>query len=154
MCIRDRYNISKVRSYGSEINYNKRFDFRSWSLEIDVAYNYTISENQNDIILPKINAGDQLFYIPRHQSSTGLQCQFKKIKFNINGQYTGSTVGIIEALGSYTLINSSIDYAFKIRGQQINISAVLSNITNTNYRIIERRPMMGRNFNLHINYKL
>lgn len=147
------YNISKVRSYGAEIYYDKRINFNSWSLHIHAAYNYTVSKNINDISLPKINSGDQLFYIPLHQATLGLQCHFRDFKFNINGQYNSSTIGTLDTLGAYALINSSIEYTLDVGGQEFILSGVLSNITNSNYRIIERRPMMGRNFNLNINYK-
>ncbi len=148
------FNISKVRSYGTELSLYKNIDIGELNLDITAAHNYTVSENLVAITSPKIKQGDQLFYIPLHQISSGIRGTYKKVGFSINGQYNSTTVGTLETLNGYTLINSSLDYTVTIGHKHINLSLVINNITNTNYRIIERRPMMGRNYNLNINYKI
>jgi len=147
-------NISKVRSYGIEIQGDKYMTLGQLQLDLNANYNYTISENLSAVSLPKINLGDQLFYTPKHQFSLDATASYNRIRFNINGQHTSSTLGIIEVLESYSLLNANLSYTLEINNHRINISLTANNITDTEYRIIERRPMVGRNFLININYKL
>jgi iron complex outermembrane receptor protein len=147
-------NISKVRSYGIELQGNKHMTLGQLQLDLNANYNYTISENLSEVSLPKINLGDQLFYTPKHQFSLNATATYKKIKININGQHTSTTLGIIEVLDSYSLLNADLAYALEINNHKITISLTANNITDTEFRIIERRPMVGRNFLININYNL
>lgn len=147
-------NISMVRSYGAELKADKYITIGQLQLELYGNYNYTISENLSEVSLPKINLGDQLFYTPKHQISLNATATYNKIRFNINAQHTSSTLGIIEILNSYSLINANVDYTLEINNHKINLSIAGNNITDSQYRIIERRPMVGRNFLMKINYNL
>jgi len=148
------FNISKVRSYGTELQVNHSLNLGSLTVDLNTAYSYTISQNLTTIKTPQINAGDQLFYIPRHQLIAGITNTYKNITLTINGAYLSSTEGIIETLDGYTLINAYLYYDMDLSSHAIQLSVGINNMTDTNYRIIERRPMMGRNVSVNIKYKI
>jgi len=148
------YNLSKVRSYGIELNYNHRISIANWQIEIDGGYNHTVSKNLKSSANPKINKGDQLFYTPIHIATLNLNNSYRNWQWSIYNRYTSSTAGVISELPGYLLVSTELSYRMMLWEQSVSLSFVIENITDRSYRVIERRPMPGRNYFIHFNIRL
>ena len=114
------------------------------NLTTTLAYNYTRSENLNRLDLPRIEIGDQLIYTPRHQLRLNTSFTFKGWQADLNINHTGQVSGINEDLDDYTIATASLRKFLSEGMYDGNIYVELENILNTEFRVIERRPMPGR----------
>lgn len=144
-------NLAGVRSYGSEITNKHNFETRKTKNLFSYGYSYTISENQKNLNSPAIKKGDQLFYTPIHKLYFNYQLEHEVAQIGINSTYVSETLGINEDLESYWLLNTSVSKQLKFKKVALETSLNFNNILNTNYRVIERRPMPGRHFSIQLN---
>lgn len=147
-------NITKVWSRGVEQRVRYAFTRKDWSLDINGGYDYIRSTNQIALESPRIPAGDQLIYVPTHQGFLKTKISYRKLQAVYQHTFTGASQGISDALPSYQL--GYLRFQFQQSFQKWNASIFLqtNNIWNTNYRVIERRAMPGRYFQLGINLKV
>jgi len=145
-------NLAQVRSYGGEIKSEQRFNLGPFNSNLKIGYAYTISENQKTISNPTIERGDQIFYTPVHRMFFNWNVDLNCLNFRFNSNYTSSTVGINNNLEGYLLSNIFLSKKLAIGKQNLDLGLRFNNIFNTQYRVIERRPMPGRNFTLNLNF--
>jgi len=147
-------NIASVRSYGIDLNQSTHFKTKKIKHQLLTSYVYVIAKNLKSISTPNIRAGDQLFYKPKHKISVDLNSTYKSWKTNINAQYVSSTIGTLDNLEGYELFNISLEKAIKLNTHKIDFSISINNLLNKQYRVIERRPMPGRHFDLGLKLNL
>jgi len=145
-------NLSKVRSYGLEWIHQINYQWGPFLGQFNYHYNYTKSQNQIKLISPNIDEGEQLLYVPIHSAGYSWTIQNRNRGLRINGNYTGSVNGINEDIPSYILTNFSIFNVFDYQKTSIKIFFNINNITNRQYRVIERRPMPGRSLSLNVQF--
>lgn len=149
------FNIARVLSYGLEaeikntINIDKRTSV-NWYTNTNIGR----STNKVAIALPKINPGDQLYYTPSIQNASGIEFIFYNLSANFSNQYTSSTNGIKARIDDYAIQNVALNYKYMAKRFAAEFALQINNITNTQYRVIESRPMPGRNYKLFINIQL
>jgi len=141
-------NLTSVRSYGADIDINHTIKVREGIAEIASGYAYTKSINLSNVNQQGIKEGDQLIYTPLHKTYATFSLEFNKWAWNYAQQYTSGVTAINENLDGYTTANTSISYDFNTKNIKHNFQFNINNIFNSQYRIIERRPMPGRNFNI------
>ena len=98
--------------------------------------------------MPAIEIGDQLPYTPVHKVFFNVEPSYRDFTLSLDASYTGPTTGINEDLESYFVIDLSLEKQFRQDGYAGSITLELGNLTDTSYRVIERRPMPGLNFRL------
>lgn len=141
------YNVSHVKSYGALLDVTGTvFDHNEVTIGYQGQLSYTRSSNQKALPLPKIDEGDQLFYTPLWSSGVGAKVAYKTWNAFMHHRYTGKTVGVIEELDSYQLVDVSISKQLRFTQLTADIKFQINNITNQQYRVVERRPMPGRNY--------
>lgn len=141
-------NIAEVWSRGAEQRLNVDYQKKDWKYSISAGYNWTRSTNQVAIEKPKIPANQQLFYTPEHQIFTKLGINWRKLKMNYYHSFTSATLGVNENLAAYDLGNFQLGYDWKLGDLKGNLLFNIQNIWNTDYYIVERRPMAGRSFSV------
>ena len=146
------FNIAEVWSRGLEnkwaINYSKGHS----NVGLSGLYNYTLSTSQKTISLPRLEKGQQLWYTPEHQGQAKLSYNYKKVLISYDHQFVGKTEGFNVDLPAYTIGNILLKYGFKIKKLNTDVHVGIQNITDSSYRVIERRPMPGRNFEIGIKF--
>ncbi len=148
-------NLSKVRSYGASSNVQYACTECPLSPKIELNYNYIVSENLEEIQNPKIKKGDPLLYTPKHNFAGNLTAKINRsLSAAFNFQYFSSSTGINENLDDYFLCGLGIFKIFQIEDQKIELNLVAKNLLNANYRVIERRPMPGRQLYFKIKYSI
>jgi len=146
-------NLASVRSFGAEINNQHSISFDKVESHLKYGYAYIKSENQVRINNPNIEKGDQLFYTPVNKLFFDLNTSFEILDVGINGTYTSSTIGINDNLDPYFLFNAYVNKELSLNDIKFETGFSINNILNTDYRVIERRPMPGRHFTIHLNFK-
>lgn len=141
-------NITKVWSRGLEQRANIQYKKNDWTIDFSAGYNWVRSTNEIAITQPKIPENQQLFYTPEHQFFGKLGVNWRKLHLNYYHHYTSETLGINENLSAYDLGDFQLRYDWKIATLKGHLLCNIQNIWNTNYYIVERRPMSGRAFNV------
>lgn len=147
-------NIASVRSYG--LDFSNVFNFKTSEINhsIGTNYAYVIAKNLKSVSSPNIAKGSQLFYKPIHKVTLDYLINYNDYFLNLNGQYISATVGTLDNLSGYELLNFNIKRTITIKNQSLDFSISINNLLNKQYRVIERRPMPGRNFNLGLTLNL
>jgi len=149
-------NIAKVWSRGLETEIDLYYTNNDWAFRGAINYSLTKSTNQVKISSPDIAVGEQLLYTPMHMWSISTKLIYKDISINLNNQYVGKTKGINENIEAYLITNLFLGFKIGSEKKQTDTDLFLrcNNLWNNNYRVIERRPMPGRNIELGINYTI
>jgi len=142
-------NIAKVRSRGIEQRFSWQFPIRAIGIHLQAGYDYTRSTNEIAIKSPRISAGQQLIYVPRHQAFGELAVNWKILRFSWLHRYTGSVLSVNEgALPDYQISSLSLSSRISKNRFSGDLFFRIENLTNQNYQIIERRPMPGQHFRI------
>ena len=140
-------NINQVWSRGIEQRVNWRFMLKGFDFRVKAGYDYIRSTNQkteNTAALYK-----QLIYVPIHQSFGGLQVKWRAFQWAYQHNYTGHVFirgdNSME-LSAYHLGYFQASWSKKWEKMTTRLFLNIDNIWNASYRIIERRPMAGRSW--------
>ena len=147
-------NINSVWSRGFEGSIAMKRRFGNGNIRFGVSYDYTKSTNQVSISLPRIDAGSQLIYVPVHKASLFLTHAFRNISFDYNHMITSKVQGINEEVPQFMLANIGSSISTKHKNWNGLFYFNIKNIWNSNYIIVERRPMPRRSIEFGIQLKL
>ncbi len=144
-------NVERVRSRGLEYQLISDLDFGFLSLHIAGTYSYTRTSNEGMNNLEDASAGKQLIYIPVHRSNFNCRLKFRYLElgygFLASGKrYTTTDNDPFQALSPYMIQELEIAGRFKIAGFTTESGVEIKNLSDTDYQVINSRPMPGRNF--------
>ncbi len=143
-------NLPEVWSRGIETHLNTKWGREDNLLLVHLSYNYNIATYEFSLRNPVINEGEQIFYTPLHQAVANIAWERPKYRINYTHRYQSGVTSIIDPLDGFHLGSVSASYKLK----NIRLFLEVDNLWNANYRVIERRAMPGRNFNIGINLEL
>ncbi len=146
-------NINNVVSQGIEQTLSFKYVKSKIILNLDLNYDYISSAFQTALTIPKVEAGDQLLYNPKHNGRAALSLEIDKWKLKYKHSFTGLTRGVNEVLPSFHIGNIEVAYNTKIQKTNLTINMNVFNVLDHRYFIIERRPIAGRNYNIGITIK-
>ncbi len=148
-------NLSEVWSRGLEQRFKWQFIFEKSKLNLSGGYDFILSTNQVAISKPSIKEGEQLWYAPQHSAFGKLDLDFKNFQINYNHQLTGPVrTPNFTILKKYHIGNLSASYVFKRKQWESQLIFNVKNIWDTNYSVIEYRPMPGRNYQTQLIFKI
>lgn len=146
-------NLSKVWSRGIEQRLGVSFGLPKAKWTFTVGHDFVRSTNEVALEIPKIGAGEQLIYMPKHQAFSGLK--FKTKAFSISYRH--------RMVSNFTAPNGSLDehhlgyfrsgWHFAKQKFGGDIFFQIDNVWAEGYRVVERRPMPGRSFSAGANFK-
>jgi iron complex outermembrane receptor protein len=140
------YNLNKVWSRGLEFE----TAYETKKLQVRGHYNLARSTNTKAVLYPKIQAGDQLFYTPMHTGMLSIKVNFKTCALRYQQRFASASLGLNENLDPYSTGDFILNASFK----WIKLRLGILNIWNTQYRVVERRPMPGRNYEIGLNINI
>lgn len=141
-------NLAEVWSRGIENRLHFSWTQSFLELKLDAGYDFIRSTNQQDIAIPKIEAGQQLIYVPENQGFAKVQVELKSISVGYRHQFIGSVLTELGSLPSFQIGSVSIELERPVHALDARFFFQIDNCWNTNYRVIERRPMPGRSFEI------
>lgn len=148
-------NIAEVWSRGVETSLAYTHDIENGSLTINGGYNFIKSTNQKALSSPAIDVGEQLVYTPKHKVHIKFSVHIGNSYLSLYHFYTSSVQGFNEEVPSFWIGNLHLSQSLKTKGNNdFSLFCSLNNLWNQNYRIIERRPMPGRNIEIGLNYNI
>ena len=118
-------------------------------MDVDLGHDFTVSTNETAIEVPRLNKGQQLSYVPRHQLFASMQLDLGRFYLRYQHRHIGSVRGQnVERLDSYEVGDFKVAYTIKKSKTEYRIYAEIYNAWNETYRVIERRVMPSRNFRI------
>lgn len=147
------YNIAEVHSRGMETNNTAHYRAGSWKLHLGVKYAYVLSTTVSSYLPNDGSIGKQIPYAPRYNGQANIGCAYKSFFLNYNHTYTGyrfTTVDESQYLEPYQTGNLQAMYTFLKKDYSIRLSAQVQNIWDTDYEVVNARPMPGRYFLLSL----
>lgn len=148
------HNISKVWSRGLESHFSIIYQKKDWKVQLKGGYDFIRSSNQISLTLPKIEKGEQLIYTPIHQMFSKCSLSWKNFQMTYRHSFTGKTTGINEAISNYQTGDFRIQFFQEINQIRGSFFLNINNIWDTDFFVIERRPMPGRYFQIGANIQL
>ena len=147
-------NLTKVWSRGIEQRVSKRFRLNKSNFQISGGHDFVFSTNQVSLSTPKVEKGEQLWYVPKNRVFGSLKAGFGRFEFKFWHQYTSSVRTLnYRVLASYHLESLEGAYLYKQSRWQAKLIFSINNLWNTSYRVIEYRPMPGRNFHVSLYFQ-
>ena len=144
------HNLTKVWSRGLEPRFSFSFTQQDFQLQFKGGYDYIRSTNQVALENPRIAQGDQLIYTPIHQAFGKINAQWKGFFGSYHHQFTGKTQGINDPIPAFQVGTIRLQYHKQFQRYQSRLFINIQNIWDTNYVIIERRPMAGRHYQVGV----
>ena len=143
-------NLPEVWSRGIEgfVNWNRSIG--EHQLATQLSYNYNLATYEFNLRSPSITFGEQAYYTPVHQAVANIKYAYRNFVVNYSHRYQSGVNTILDPLDGFHLGTCNVRYQMK----NVNVFLDINNIWDANYRVIERRPMPGRNFAIGVNFKL
>ena len=96
-------NIAKVWSRGLEQRLQWQWDMKAVQIQLQAGYDYILSTNEIALDNPRLAAGSQLIYVPKHQAYGRISLQWKQVNLLYRHSYTGTVAAITQ--NSWQLIS-------------------------------------------------
>lgn len=143
------HNIATVHSRGLQTENRFQYKVNKVVLHLGLNAAYTIATTEASHLPGDGSIGKQIPYTPLYNGQCNVGVTWKKLYINYNHTYTGLryiTTDESFALQSYTLGNLQLMYNMLLGNNQLQLTAQCNNIWNTNYMVVNARPMPGINF--------
>lgn len=147
-------NIARVKSEGIETRANLVFQKQDFNLSFRFGLDLTWSTFEEPLEEFRINAGDQLFYVPVENLLTGVNLNFGHLTVYYDHHWFSDAPGINDMIEAFNIGNGGLNYHASKGDFSGTIYFQVDNIWDTPYRIIERRPMPGRGYTAGIRFSL
>ncbi|MEM7161841.1 MAG: TonB-dependent receptor [Bacteroidota bacterium] len=147
------HNINQVRSQGIEMSASYRKQWKAFAIQSEVHLDYTDAEFLKAQELPRIVAGQRLYYIPEFKTQFRQSLKWKNWDAAYSLRHNSSNAGTLYIIEAFVLHNFELAKRIALKKSILSLAMRLENAFDTRYEAIERRPLAGRNFNLSIQYK-
>lgn len=141
-------NISEVNSHGIEFRSGYDLQSADWKINMSAGADFTWSTFGTPIPDFNIEAGEQLFYVPVENISSQVRIILHSWSAFYHHHWYGASPGINERVEAGNIGSAGIGYTFQHESFHADMLLQSDNIWNVPYRLIERRPMPGRSFEL------
>lgn len=150
------YNIAGVHSRGMETNNKIEVIVGQLKLHAGMNYTYVLSTTESSYLPGDGSVGKQIPYTPRYniQGNLGLQWM-NRLFLNYNQTYTGYrfvTTDESQYLEPYAAANIQASYSIYGTHKFVTLSALVQNVFDARYEVVNGRPMPGRNFLLQAKF--
>lgn len=139
-------NITEVWSRGLESRLEKSFQLGQLAFQAVGAYDFVLSTNQTELLAPRMSAGSQLLYTPKHQAFASLEVNWNSLTWSYQHRLVGASQGINASIPAFHTADCLISYQWEKKWAAIQAFFEVKNLMNQQYQVIERRPMPGINF--------
>jgi iron complex outermembrane receptor protein len=143
------HNIAQVYSRGLESFNSLVWNSGNWHGKIGLNTSFVLATTSESYLPNDGSIGKQIPYAPRYNGQTNISFGFKKISFNYNHTYTGYrffTTDESQFLSPFQTGNTYLAYSFFYKGLDYKLNVHCNNLWNTNYQVVNQRPMPLRNW--------
>lgn len=147
-------NIAEVNSKGLECRADANLKSGEWIFTLLAGVDLTWSTFGTSIPEFQIEEGDQLFYVPVENISTTFKTAWHNWSFYYQHHWFGSSPGINEDVDAANVGAAGLGYSWIKPKFGIDLLLQVDNLWDVPYRMIERRPMPGRGYELGMKISL
>ncbi|HEX5112358.1 MAG TPA: TonB-dependent receptor, partial [Saprospiraceae bacterium] len=147
-------NISEVNSSGLESRADINVKSGDWIFTTLIGLDLTWSTFGTSIPEFQIEKGDQLFYVPVENLSATFKTEWQDVTFYYQHHWFGDSPGINEDVDAANVGTLGLGYSWLKPKFGIDFLFQVDNVWDVPYRMIERRPMPGRGFELGMKVSL
>jgi vitamin B12 transporter len=147
-------NLSEVNSTGLECRADGSMKAGAWNLSLQTGVDLTWSTFGTAIPDLQIEPGDQLFYVPIDNISGTIKATFQGWTMYYQHHWFGASTGINEDVQAANVGAAGLGYSWLKSKLGLDILLQVDNVWDVPYRMIERRPMPGRGFELGLKVSL
>ena len=140
------YNLAAVTSEGLEprLGYTLGTADAPVRLHVEGGYDLTRSVNEVAVELPRIGAGEQLRYVPRHSGFAHAALSVADVDLAYTHRWRGATQGVNAPVAASDTGDLTVSTRRTWRGQDVSAFLEIRNVLDADYRLIEYRPLPGR----------
>jgi vitamin B12 transporter len=149
-------NIQQVWSRGTETSWKISYVKNKLRLSADFATGYVLSTAVANSQQNNSATGKQLIYTPRYTVNDNISAVYKRAGFFFFHQYVGYRFTASDNstwLRPYHVCSLKLNYNQPIKKMHLSFFAACNNLFNSNYSIINGRPMPLRNFEIGITFR-
>ena len=139
-------NLNSIWSRGIESMVAYNWNFHTWSISTELKYNYILSTSQDKLEIPRISKGQQIWYTPKSRINFNIGIEHAGFRLNYRHMYSSSVETFNDPIDSYHLSQLNLSFEAERGKQLVKYFFALDNLWDTEYQLIENRPMPGRNF--------
>lgn len=143
------HNIATVHSRGLQTVNSVEYLLGKVLFKLSGSFSYTVATTAQSYLPGDGSIGKQIPYSPRYMGQANFSISWRDLYVNYNHTYTGLryiTTDESFAIPSYTLGNLQLIYAHNIRGHRLTLILQCNNVWNSNYQVVNARPMPGVNW--------
>lgn len=151
------HNIAKVHSRGIETFNSLLWKSGKWKFNLGLNTSFVLATTQQSDIPGDGSIGKQIPYSPRYNGQANAGVGYRNFLVNYNHTYTGyrfTTTDESQFLVPYQTGNFYANYKASFRKLNCGLSFYCNNLWNVEYKVVNLRPMPGRNYALGINFSL
>jgi iron complex outermembrane receptor protein len=150
-------NIGLVAQKGLEFQSNHSFGTSVGVFSYSNLSSLQLAENINQRVTGDDAVGKQLIYVPLFQLNETLNFKTNSWDFYLTHHFESiryTTEDHLSYLPAYHTFSLGFQKNFKWKTTQFKLGVDLDNGTNTNFQLVQGRPMPGRILNVNFNYFL
>lgn len=147
-------NVASIHSRGIESRLEANISFADFNLKLHSGLDLTRATYADDVPSLRYQAGDQILYIPVENVVVGFTLKQKQFAVYYQHYFFGESPGINEIVKSANLGAMGMNFNIDNKKSRADIFWQIDNLWNTSYRIVERRPMPGRSFQIGLRMTL
>jgi vitamin B12 transporter len=143
------HNIASVHSRGLETENKLQYKLNDVTIHLGINATYTMATTIASYLPGDGSIGKQIPYTPLYNGQGNIGVSWKRLYANYNHTYTGLRyITTDESFGipSYTTGNLQLMYYIPVGGNRLQLTAQCNNLWNTQYQIVNARPMPGINW--------
>ncbi len=159
------HNIAEVHSRGVEtennLSVNVGHGMPHWKLHLGVNTSYVLATTVTSYIYNDGSVGKQIPYTPRYNGQVNVGFSYahrdKEFSFNYNHSYTGyrfTTTDESSYILPYQTGNVQLMYKTEVFHHPVQFIGACNNIWNTQYQVVDQRPMPGTNWTIGVQLTL
>lgn len=143
------HNVVTVHSRGLQTENRLEYKLKSATLRLGVNAGYTLATTTSSYLPNDGSIGKQIPYTPRLNAQLNAGLIYKRFYINYNYTFTGLryiTSDESYSLSAYHISNVQLMYTASFGENQLQIMVQCNNILNTDYQVVNARPMPGINW--------
>ena len=145
-------NVAQVKSNGLETRSHLTWAKEKFIMDFHWGLDLTWSTFARPVEQFRIEAGQQLFYVPVENLAAGINFTLGQWTLYYDHHWFGDAPGINDPVKAYNIGNGGLGYHFSSIRSSGTVFMRADNIWNVPYRIIERRPMPGLGFSAGVKF--
>ena len=147
-------NLGEVHTGGVEVRHSLSLNHCKSRWSIIGHATLQSSKNQKALDQPKIERGQQLFYVPGYIFGTHFSYARNNLKLQYSHAWTDEVIGVNEVVHGYHIGRIRFLWSCHWKdNQSTSFTFFIENLWNEKYQVIEYHPMPGRHYKFEINHK-